>query len=389
MRTHRGRYPSYSDIITAIYHAAIEQEHWAETLGLIADYLRADSGMVLHLSASRGSNFIIHQRLSEDLNELFLRRYTQNPYGVAFARAPIGRALVTEALVEKKVLHRSAFYADILAPQGIAEIIAVRHSRLSLGGFGGILFNFSKRRAAAVEHAATRLEPLISHLSPALDLTLQTSRLNTGQRQLDHLLASMAGAVILLDRQGAILKMTASAEALLGEQDGLLIIKRGHLTLSAQSRDDSARLATSIKQALTVAHGEPQKLDATLQIQRPSGRRCLLAQVMPLPVPAVSPWAAIDDGARVMVQIVDPQSSIDVQAERLRRLVGLTAAETRVAALLASGLGLTETASALGVSLNTVKTHSRQVFAKAGVRSSAALVRFVTSIPAGPPQVDN
>ena len=89
-----------------------------------------------------------------------------------------------------------------------------------------------------------------------------------------------------------------------------------------------------------------------------------------------------------MVQIVDPQASIDAQAERLRLLVGLTAAETRVAALLGSGLGLAETSSALGVSLNTVKTHARQVFAKAGVRSSAALTRLVASIPVGPPRLD-
>jgi DNA-binding CsgD family transcriptional regulator len=113
----------------------------------------------------------------------------------------------------------------------------------------------------------------------------------------------------------------------------------------------------------------------------------LLVQVTPLPAPAFSPWAAVDGGARVLVQIVDPQASIDDQAERLRLLVGLTAAETRVAALLGSGLGLTEAAGALGVSRNTVKTHARQVFAKSGVRSSAALARLVASIPAGPQRV--
>lgn len=388
MRTHIGRYPSYSDIITAIYRSAMEPEHWAVALDLVADYLRVNSGMVLHLSGSQ-NNFIIHQRLREDLNDLFLRRHTQNPYSSAFTRAPIGKALVTDALIEKEVLRRSAFYAEILAPQGIAEIIAVRHCGLSRGGFGGILFNVSKRRADGAEHAATRLEPLISHLFRALDLTLQTNRLNASQRQLDNLLASMTGAVVLLDRQGGILQMTAPAEALLGEGDGLLIIRGSHLTLGARSRDDSWRLATSIKEALAVAHGEPQKLNGTLQIKRSSGRRHLLVQVTPLPVPSISPWSAIDGGARVMVQIVDPQASIEAQAERLRLLFGLTAAETRVAALLGSGLGLTETASALGVSLNTVKTHAGQVFAKAGVRSSAALVRLVASVPVGLPPITN
>jgi hypothetical protein len=98
------------------------------------------------------------------------------------------------------------------------------------------------------------------------------------------------------------------------------------LTLGAQARDDSSRLAASIKQALAVARGEPLSLEGTLQIKRPSGRRPLVVQVTPLPAPAFSPWAAIDGGARVMIQIVDPQASLQAQAEKLRLLAGLTAA---------------------------------------------------------------
>jgi DNA-binding CsgD family transcriptional regulator len=380
--------PGYSDIITAIYRAAIHPELWAETLDLVADYLGADSGMVLHLSASRDSNFIVHGRLREDLNQLFLRHYTENPYSFAFARAPTGKALVTGALIDSEVLHRTAFHADILAPQRIAEIIAVKHSDLSQDGVGGVLFNVSNRRAVDAEHAAKRLDQLVSHLSRAIDFTLLTSRLDGNQRQLDHLLASMPGAVVLLDRHGGILQMTAAAEALLRQRDGLHTVRGTHLTLTAQTRDDSSRLATNIKQALAVARGDGQNLEGMLQIKRPSGRRALLVQVTPLPALSVAPWAAIDGGARVMVHIVDPQASTDAQAERMRLLVGLTTAETRVAALLGSGMGLTETASALGLSLNTVKTHARQVFAKADVRSHAALTRLMASIPVGPPSLN-
>jgi DNA-binding CsgD family transcriptional regulator len=374
---------SCSSAINAIYQAAARPEIWAATLEVVADYLGADSGMVLYLSASRDRNFIVHRRLREDLNELFLQHYTDNPYASAFARAPIGKALATDALIEKQILHRSAFYADILAPQRIAEIIAVRHADLSREGAGGILFNVSKPRANDLERTAKRLDNLVSHLFRAVDLTLLTSQLNAGERQIDRLLASMGGAVILLDRHGSVLQMTPLAEELLGERDGLQAVNGGRLTLGAQMRDDSSRLATCIKHALAVARGEPQALEGALQINRPSGRRALLVQVTPLPAPAFSPWAAIDSGARVMVQIVDPQAAINAQAEQLRLMVGLTAAETRVAALLGSGLGLTEAAGALAVSVNTVKTHARQVFAKAGVHSSAALARLIASIPVG------
>lgn len=377
--------PDYSDVVSAIYQSALQPEFWTTTLERISDYLGADSGMVLHLSASRDDNFIIHSRLREDLNELFLRHHTSNPYEAAFARAPIGKALATGAVIEKESLYRSAFYADILAPQGIAEIIAVRHSDLSRGGVGGIMFNISKPRADDAGHAAIRLGNLVPHLNRAIDVTLLTSRLEAGQRQLDQLLGTIAGAIILLDRHGSILTMTPAAGSLLNRRDGLQVNKGDRLTLSALTHPDSLAFATSVRQALAVARGEPRGLGGILQISRPSGRPALLVQVTPLPASlAWSSWSMIDGGARVVVQIVDPQAPVEAQAERLGSMMGLTAAETRVAALLASGLGFAETARTLGVSLNTVKTHARRVFDKTGVRSSAALVRLVASVPGGP-----
>lgn len=376
--------PGYSDVVIAIYQSALQPDLWSPTLELMSDYLGADSGMVLHLSAARDGDFIIHRRLREDLNQLFLQHYTKNPYASAFAHAPVGKALVTEALLERRALYRSAFYADILAPQGIAEIIAVRHSDLSRVGVGGILFNMSKPRADDAERAATRLDDLIPHLNRAIDFTLVTSRLGAGQRHLDQLLRTTADAVIVLDRHGSILKMTPPAEALLKQRDGLQTKKGDRLTVSAQTHEDSVALAASIKQALAVSRGEPQHLGGMLQIKRPSGRRPFLVEATPLLASALSPWSMADGGARVVVRIVDPQAPIDRQAKRLGLMMGLTTAETRVAALLASGLGFAETARELRVSLNTVKTHARRVFDKAGVRSSAALVRLVASVPAGP-----
>jgi len=247
-----------------------------------------------------------------------------------------------------------------------------------------VSYSMFRSRANDTERTAKRLDNLVSHLFRAIDLTLLTSQLNAGERQIGRLLASIGGAVILLDRQGRVLQMTPLAEELLRERDGLQAVKGSGLTLGAQRRLDSSRLATCIKHALAVARGKPQDLGEALQINRPSGRRALLVQVTPLPAPAFSPWNAIDTGARVMVQIVDPQAAVNAQAGQLQLVVGLTAAETRVAALLGSGLGLTEAAGVLAVSPNTVKTHARQVFAKAGVHSSAALARLIASIPVGP-----
>jgi DNA-binding CsgD family transcriptional regulator len=376
--------PGYSNTIDAIYEAAARPEFWSGALELVADYLGADSGMLLYLPTSRDHSFIIHSRLREDLNELFLKHHTKNPYGFAFARAPIGRALATEMVVQKEILYRSAFYADILAPQGITEIIAIRHSSLSGEGPGGILFNLSKARMNNAEDALMRLDGIKSHLSRAIDFSICASRLPAEQRHLDQLLATVSGAVVLLDQRGGIVKMTPAAETLLRQSDGLLVAGGDQLTLAAETSEASLRFANRLKQALAVARGDEKSPGELMQIERPSGRRALLVRLTPLRPQISSPWNTFDVTARVMVQIVDPQASTEAQAEHLRLLVRLSAAETRVAAILGGGLSLPETARALGVSLSTVKTHAKRIFQKAGVHSSAALVRLLASIPIGP-----
>jgi DNA-binding CsgD family transcriptional regulator len=374
--------PSFTEVLGAIYQAGMEPELWPEALGKVAEHLGADSGMVLNLSAQ--GDFIIHHGLRDDLNREFLQHHTRNPFAAGLSRAPLGEALVTEAVISKELLYRSAFYTDILAPQRITDILAVKRSDLSRNGVGGVLFNFTRSRADEIAHAAARLQDLVSHLNRAIDCTLLTSRLKAGQRRFDEILARCGGAIVLLDRVGGILQLSPMAAALLAEHDGLVTTSGGQAILSAQGREDASRLAKSIGQALAVARGVPQRLDSGLKINRPSGRAALLVQVTPLPVEALTPWGASDDGARVLVQIVDPAASHETNA-RLLAAFDLTAAESRVAGLIASGLTAPQAAKVLGLSPNTVRTHLARCFDKTGVHSQVALARLLASIATPPP----
>jgi DNA-binding CsgD family transcriptional regulator len=70
-----------------------------------------------------------------------------------------------------------------------------------------------------------------------------------------------------------------------------------------------------------------------------------------------------------------PEISHDTKRERaishqvLRDLYGPTAAQAAVAALLFEGHSDDETAERLGLSINTVRSHLRHIFAKCEVRS--------------------
>lgn len=83
-----------------------------------------------------------------------------------------------------------------------------------------------------------------------------------------------------------------------------------------------------------------------------------------------------------MVLVVDPNPQQIRSIKGLQSAFALTAAEARVAGLVASGLSAPQVAKALGVAPTTVKTHLGHTFEKTGAHSQAALARLLAAFPA-------
>jgi DNA-binding CsgD family transcriptional regulator len=76
------------------------------------------------------------------------------------------------------------------------------------------------------------------------------------------------------------------------------------------------------------------------------------------------------------VFVAEPNAELNLPIEAIQMLYGLRPAETRVFELIAAGLSAPRIAATLGVSPNTVKTHTARLFDKLGVHSRAELLRF-------------
>jgi DNA-binding CsgD family transcriptional regulator len=96
---------------------------------------------------------------------------------------------------------------------------------------------------------------------------------------------------------------------------------------------------------------------------------------MPLPHPAVD--AA---GRSTALAVVLVHSGA---CEGCLRFYGMTPTETRLAAMIISGLPLLQAARELNVSRNTARTHMKRIYAKTETHSQAALVRLLmtASVP--------
>jgi DNA-binding CsgD family transcriptional regulator len=373
-------------LLDLIYGAVSDPRRWPDVLVGVADHMGALGGMLAHCPAP-GSGKAATQilgRLPEEPSAIFREHYVWNPWTVAVAKAPFGKAVSANSLLEPGYIEKTDFYADVLAPWGHADIIDISHKTLAIdGGIGGFGFCVSARDAGQTDELIRRLDVVGPHLCRAFDASLLIGGGQTGtQRHLSIALDLMPNAALLLDAQGRVTQANGAAEELLRQSDGIAFDRKGGLQLSSALSGERRALASALKQALDVADGGfGTALSDPVRVTRLSGAAPLLVLAVPLPRPSFRFWELVEP-ARALVIILDPSAKSRATAASMRSAYGLTPAEARVALLLASGVSGQQMPALLGVTYDTVKTHLRRCFDKTGVHSQAQLMRLLTMFPA-------
>ena len=81
-------------------------------------------------------------------------------------------------------------------------------------------------------------------------------------------------------------------------------------------------------------------------------------------------------GAAALVFVRESERACSLDPAALRGLYGITPGELRVAALVAEGRRAADIGRALGISVETVRTHQKRLYEKTGARSRAQFVRM-------------
>jgi DNA-binding CsgD family transcriptional regulator len=371
----------YGTLLDTIYTAAGDPTVWPEALTRASDYLGANGGMLIYHGPTPERCFTILGRLSEELAEVYWKHYALNPWTLAMRGVPFELPVSSNSLVDKSIIRRSGFYADVLQPSAIEDTLAVslREMRIN-GGIGGFSFGLTERGTEQTVESLRRFSRLLPHLTRALSASLELGRHADGTRQLMSVLGLMPSPALLLDVEGRITYGNSGAEALLAMNDGLSVTREGSLNLAAAVPAETAALQRSIAEALSVAAGQESGLAGPLTLTRPSGRAPLIVIPIPLPPPAFTIWEMVES-VRALVLVIDPESQPLSMAEGMQSAFGLTGAEARVAAFVAGGLSGPQVAAALSISPETVKTHLARCFAKTGVHSKPGLVRLLGMLP--------
>jgi DNA-binding CsgD family transcriptional regulator/PAS domain-containing protein len=368
-----------TDLVAGFYDANISLGSWTDVLDKVRMMVQADiCAIATHDFAEGRGRF----EESVGFDPTYLTAYADlysadNPWLQDSERfAAAGMLWTSQDLLADKDLIETDFYRYWLRPQnafhhlfGVIDATETQVTYIVLG-------RSYPKGAFWLDHAAMlrRMLPSIGHAMRAGRHYRRESRL---QKLAFDALDVMPIGFVLLNRRGGGVAINRFAREIIDGED-VIFVGSGGLGLKLPAGRVRLRDYLSSRSAQS---REPVGDLLSLSIPRGPGRRPLSIVATSLPV---SSGATItDDDPVAAVFIGDPERPVHVDPRLLIRLYGLSRAESRVAALLASGLRLDKVAEELGLTYETVRKHLKQIFTKTTTERQAELVRTLNLGPAG------
>lgn len=351
-------FDEFSRIAARIHGAVLAPQDWPSVMvdiRLLFD--GGTAGLVVSDGASRAPRCTC---MADDARTAYQDYYHPIDYVLADVEAgPVGLMVPGSGLIARAA--GSEFDVDWMRPHRFTRgffvrLTAGRDNVTFLVAGDGSRFETAARAAV--------FAALIPHVQQALHIEQRLHGRVLNAEDAERAADSIQRGLVLLDRGGAVIHANAAAEAILEHSDGLS--RRGG-RLRIEETSGRTRLQAAISAAATPG-GSTDPAAQWVLCNRPSGKRPYLLHVLP---------AA--DGA-VLTVVVDLDLPVKPPADVLRRIYGLTRAESDVAVRILGGKGLAPIAEELSVSLTTVRTHLQRIFDKTGTHRQAELVRLLLTL---------
>ena len=356
-------------LIGAMYEAVLDESLWSSVLEGIADLTDSAAALIHGYSVDR-KIYTFHElgRIDPDCKRRHELYHVVNPW-MRSSRFPAGHVVHSDDLIALAQLKRTAFYDDVLRPQNIAHATIV--NAISKPEFK-VSVNIERSEAKGPFHTddIAVLKSLLPHLRRACELRLRMHDYQAAALAERDALDALPTGIITFDTRHRVLFANAAARARAGELS--LRLNTGSdvsgppavvTTLRALVGDVVRGGAGGTTCLSRVAGG-----DIGVTVAPVKGR----AFDHPSHRPAGSPAA--------IALLVDVCSNHEAASALLAARHDLTAAELRVTAVLARANGMAAAAAMLGISVNTLKTHAKRIYAKIGIRGHAELVQSIMQI---------
>lgn len=348
-----------SDLIGAVYDAALEPALWPEVLERMAGVIRSKSASIQMIDPSDQGKLIYSVDYGSDPKWVELLHTTYAalcPIGPILLFAEVDEPSTMFDFIDEDEFLETRFYKEWCHPQDVYH-------------FGGTLLSKTPMNVTSLSFIRGRAAPrfnsdeyeLMGLLSPHVRRATVISGLLKHQAVelagLSEVMNQLSTAILIVDAKGRLLETNPAAEALLA-REGAKLLSDGRLALASGAADGG-----TLERAISQCNGRAE----LVPLEDPSRASRLTAAVMP-----------IDAGrTRFAVLVHTPAPLLPAMGRPLAKAFGFTPREVAVLMLLLEGKTIGDIAAILGVSLATVRTHVGRLLEKTGTERQADLVRAV------------
>lgn len=387
---------SYDRLVHAIYGASLDPARWPSVTEDVARTLEARRAMLFTIAHTiqQGGFCYAHNipqaafdrwAATDEMarEDPFVRTITQRRLMVD------GASLNGDDLVPHDQLVRTRFYKEWWRPFDIARLCTgivfdgTDHHKLP----AALSLYRSESDPRFSEADAHRLGRLLPHLSRSLGIMFHLRDRDAALAVSLAAMDKLTAGVVLLQAPDTVVFANRTAQKFLREgryirwSPGLGEPKSG-LTLNERLKSQNKRFRQALAQSLSpVDLGGPTHFSNAILLPTPDGAPGSVLHVSPF----ISDHPNLATGMthqRAILIAYDLESASRVRPELLSELFGLSPAEARAAVQVAVGGPMARVAERLGVSLNTLKTHLRAVYAKTQTHRQVDLLKLLLSLSA-------
>lgn len=355
----------YDELLELTYGCVLDRSTWNELLARVSEASGRQRGILLMWDAQQpyAQIALFHQNEASAAEAYSRYYYKLDPTGPAMEHRDPGVWYHDYLELGPERISRSPYYQEFKRPHGMRGVscLKLQHNE-SHSAYLSLLTNQDARAPQAEQQRM--LERITPHLVRAAQMAnvVEGLKLQLQSRQL--LQEQHATPLWLVNGEGRVLFCNTAAEQRLGEPGAPLQQRNERLSLSVSG----AQLQVLMRQACGRAG------PARPGWMRLPGSQS--AQLLVTPVKAEARFNLVHQQPLALVALLDARTRVEL----LMELFQFTPAESRLAELIARGLSPEECASRLGISINTVRSQLRALFAKTGTQRQAELVGLISRI---------
>lgn len=366
-------------LLPRIYDAAVSEDNWPAALDAVVEGSVA-KGATLFALDTIGLPFAIQKFSSlytASATEYFVRNFSQyETEGWNYLRSKPAQTLVMDQEIWPEVegLNTRPDYVWMLENSGVMRRGAARLNDTP-GWSDSLALQFDASLERVPQHVIEQAAALLPHIAKVVQI----------HRSFAILRARFEAALTALDRvkigvciatgHGTLIQVNREAERIFDLADGLVMAKDNRFLCLGP--EVTAEVAAAIENATLTVQGTGETHETVIAVTRPSGAHPFLIEVAPLSDSA----GELEPNLRgAIVFIVDPQNPRPFTIENMTRCFLLSHAEAQVCTLMVQGLTSNEIAAERDVSIETVRSQIKAVYAKTNTNRRADLIRLTLSI---------